>query len=296
MGRQLTGREASALAALAVLVGSISLQFGSSIASGLFATYSPIGTSSTRMLLAAAILLLIFRPRIRGRSIREWLALTAFGVSMAAMNMSVYSAIDRLPLGIAVTLNFLGPCAVALYYSRKVKEFIAAGGTLLGVALISFGPGGYFDALGYAFGLCAATFFALYTVCADKIGSKSGLEGLALSVTIAALVTLPISLPHIPQVTAVNWGWLALSALTGVVITYGADTLAGKLTSARVIGTLFAFDPVTGSIIGYLVLGEAMRLTTVLGIMIVAACGAAIVWFGKEDQTPVAPDLAATPR
>ncbi|WP_260856808.1 hypothetical protein [Kocuria rhizophila] len=144
-----------------VFVGSAAIQLSSAISSTLFASYGTVGTSALRILIAAALLLVLVRPRVRRRSRSEWLGIVGYGAAMAAMNVSLYAAVDRLPLGVAVTLEFLGPCAVALVAARRVREGACALLSLGGVVLISAGPSGYFDALGYAAGLLAAVFFGL---------------------------------------------------------------------------------------------------------------------------------------
>ena len=105
-----------------VFVGSAAIQLSSAISSTLFASYGTVGTSALRMLIAAALLLVLVRPRVRRRSRSEWLGIVGYGAAMAAMNVSLYAAVDRLPLGVAVTLEFLGPCAVALVAARRVRE------------------------------------------------------------------------------------------------------------------------------------------------------------------------------
>lgn len=262
-------------------IGSLGIQTSSAISASLFTALGPFAVSSLRMLIAAIILLAIFRPKLRGRSRAGWTGVIIYGVAMAAMNMSLYAAIDRIPLGVAVTLEFLGPCVVALAASRRIREGLCAIAALIGVVLIS-GPGGYFDLWGYAFGLAAAVFFGLYTIFAAKVGkTEEGLSGLALSVTIAGLLTLPWGLPEIGNVQPPEWGLLAVSAAVGVVIPYSVDTIAGRITSARVIGTLFSIDPVMGALIGLLLLGQTMDPAAIVGIIVVSIAGALVVWISK---------------
>jgi inner membrane transporter RhtA len=274
-----------------ILIGSAGIQTSSAISASLFSSYGTLGTSALRMVIAAVILLIVVRPTVRHRSRSEWVGIAVYGVAMAAMNISLYNAIERLPLGIAVTLEFLGPCAVALMASRKIKEGACALLSLGGVALISAGPAGYFDLIGYLAGLSAAAFFGLYTLFAAKVGKAgSGLDGLALSVTVGAIVTLPFAVTHAGDVTLSHWGLLAISALVGVAIPYSVDTIAGRITSARVIGTLFAIDPAMGALIGFLALGEVISVTALVGIGVVALAGALLVWLsgdaGLEDPQP----------
>ncbi|GAA2948100.1 hypothetical protein GCM10010525_09750 [Glutamicibacter bergerei] len=218
---------------------------------------------------------------------------------MAAMNLLLYKAIEHLPLGIAVTLDFLGPAVVALVFSRRLREAAWALLALAGVILI-VGPGGHFDAVGFAFGLGAGLCFALYTLLAEKVGKAddSSVSSLALSVSIAALVSLPFGIPKVAEVSAPQWGLLALSGVIGVAIPYLVDTLAARISSARVVGTLFAIDPAMGTLIGWLILGEQLGWLSLLGILCVALAGAGVTWFAAKPAGPlqeVSDDNQVTP-
>lgn len=262
-----------------VMVGSLGIQTSSSLSASLFDALGPIPVSSMRMLIAAIVMLVLIRPKLTGRSKGEWLGIVVYGLAMAAMNICLYSAIDRIPMGVAVTLEFLGPCVVALAGSRHWREGLCAVVALAGVGLISFTPGGYFNPAGYLFALGSAFCFGLYTLFADKVGKAgTGLDGLALSVTVAALATLPISVGHATHATAVQWGVIATSAVLGVAIPYTMDTLSGRITSARVVGTLFSIDPAMSVIIAALILRQTITPMAVLGVIVVSIAGALLVW------------------
>ena len=139
-----------------VMVGSLGIQTSSSLSASLFGALGPIPVSSMRMLVAAIVILALTRPKLAGRSKGEWLGIVIYGLAMAAMNVCLYSAIDRIPMGVAVTLEFLGPCVVALAGSHHWREGLCAVVALVGVGLISFTPGGYFNPAGYLFALGSA--------------------------------------------------------------------------------------------------------------------------------------------
>lgn len=286
-------------AALFVLVGSIGVQSSSAISASMFASLGSPAVSSLRLVLAAVVLWLFLRPTLRGRNRANWSAIIFYGVVMAAMNLLLYKAIEHLPLGIAVTLDFLGPAVVALVFSRRLREAVWALLALAGVILIA-GPGGHFDAVGFAFGLGAGLCFALYTLLAEKVGKAddSSVSSLALSVSIAALVSLPFGIPKVAEVSAPQWGLLALSGVIGVAIPYLVDTLAARISSARVVGTLFAIDPAMGTLIGWLILGEQLGWLSLLGILCVALAGAGVTWFAAKPAGPlqeVSDDNQVTP-
>ncbi len=271
-------RSATIRAMLLVLIGSLGMQFSAVIAVGLFPAFGVLGTSSLRMVIAAVILLAIFRPRLRGRTKREWSGIVLYGVAMAAMNAFLYLAFSRLPLGIATTIDFLGPCLVALLASRRAREGMLAVVALVGVGLIA-GFGGEFDPLGLFFAALAGTAFGAYTLLAARVGqSDGGLPSVALSVTVAAILTLPFSVPVMPLVRVEHVIPLVGSAVLGTALAFTVDTIAGKLTSARVLGVLFAFDPVVGTILGALILGQVLTPVACVGIALVVAAGAGIVW------------------
>ncbi|MFD4240488.1 DMT family transporter [Streptomyces sp. NPDC058525] len=232
-----------------ILVGSTGIQLSSAFAAGLFDSLGPLSVSSLRMAMAALILCVLFRPRLRGRTRSQWTSIVVYGVAMAAMNLCLYSAIDRIPLGVAVTLEFLGPCALAFLASRRIREGLCALAAFAGVLLIS-GPGGYFNAAGYAFGLGAAA-------------------------------SAPFGIGTVGRVSGQQWLVLAVAAAIGVAVPYAVDTIAARVSSARVVGTLFSIDPVIGSLAGLLILGEHIGWAAVTGIVVVAGAGAAVVWISE---------------
>lgn len=269
-----------------VAAGSFGVQISAAVSAGLFAAMGPFEVSSLRMLVAALLLLALFRPRLSGRSRREWTGIVVYGIAMASMNVALYLAIERIPLGIAVTLEFLGPTAVALASSRRVPEYLCALMALGGVVLISLAPGGWFDPLGFLFALLAGVFFAAYAVLASRVGkSSAGFGGLALSVTVSSLCTLPWGIGRVFTTTPEQWGLVAVSAVLGVALPFTVDTVAGGLTSARVVGTLFALDPVIGSVVGLVVLGQSLGWAAFAGILVVAAAGALLVWSAERPDS-----------
>lgn len=280
-----------------VLIGAAGVQSSSALSIGLFDSLGPVGTSGARMIVAALILLLVFRPRVFGRSKQAWLGIIVYGVSIAFMNLFLYLAIDRIPLGVATTIDFLGPCAVVLLSSRRLREWIFALFALAGVALIT-GFSAEADLLGIIFAACAGTFFGLYTFAAPRIGaSEGGIRDLALSVTIAAVILSPFGAPTLVKADSFEWITLGVIALMGTALPFFVDTLAGKISSAGLIGIFFAFDPTLGTIIGAVVLGQTLSMTVLIGIILVIAAGAGIVWSASRTLPEQAlPDMSETIR
>lgn len=263
---------------LLVLIGSLGIQSSALISSTLFAQLGTVAVSTFRLVLASAIMLAVFRPPLGRLSRARWMNAGVYGVSLAAMNQFYFAAVDRIPLGVAVTLDFLGPACVSFFGLRHSKERRWAIVAFVGVALIA-GPSSGLDRLGILFGLLAGAFFGLYTVYAERLGkAEGGLGDLAISVSVAALVALPVTFQEVTALDLHAVAVLAIAALVGVVIPYVADTLAARYSSAAVVGTLFALDPVVGSLLGWLVAGDSLTVRMVTGIAFVTVAGAVMTW------------------
>ncbi|WKK61341.1 EamA family transporter [Corynebacterium sp. P3-F1] len=262
-----------------VLVGSLGIQASAMVSSTLFAELGTVTVSTFRLVVAAVIMLVAFRPAVRTFTRQRWINAGIYGIAMAAMNQFYFAAVDRLPLGVVVTLDFLGPCVVSFLGLKHWAERGWAMIAFIGVVLIA-GPSSGIDPVGLIYGFLAGAFFAAYTVFAERVGKAEGggLADLAISVAVAGLVTLPIAAPRLIDVSPNSWLILTLAALIGVVIPYVADTLAARLTSAQVVGTLFALDPVLGSLLGWLFMGDELTARMLIGIPMVSLAGAVITW------------------
>lgn len=285
-------RRHALIATVCVLFGSAGIQLSAALAEGLFGRLPVPAVSGFRMAVAAVVLLLLTRPRLHGRSRSAWLGIVLYGVAMAAMNVLFYHAVQRIPLGVAVTLEFCGPLAVAAFGARGGQRLLPVI-TLVGVALVA-GPQGDLDPVGVLAGLGAAAAFGGYTVLAGRVGSDdSGLGGLALSVTVGAVLLAPFSVSSIPLVESGDVLPLVASGLLGVAMAFSLDFLAVRLTSPRVAGTLFAIDPVMGALIGATLLGDRLTGWMLGGIALVVVSGAAVIWL--SGRGPVANDPASEP-
>lgn len=268
-----------------VLLGSLGIQSSAVISASLFADLGTVAVSTFRLIVAAAFLLIAFRPALRTFSRGRWINACVYGLAMAAMNQFYFAAVDRLPLGVVVTLDFLGPCVVSFLGLKHWRERIWALAAFIGVVLIA-GPSSGLDPVGLIFGFLAGAFFAAYTVFSERVGKAEGggMGDLAISVAVAALVTTPLAAPRITEVTAHAWLVLALAALVGVVIPYVADTVAARLSSAHIVGTLFALDPVVGCLLGWLYMGDELTARMLIGISLVVIAGAVITWRSRPTR------------
>lgn len=263
---------------LLVLGGIGSVQFGAAFANTLFDEAGPGGVVLLRLLLSAAILLPIARPSLRRRSRADIAAALAFGLVLAAMNWSFYEALNRLPLGVAVTIEFTGPLVVAVAGSRRLIDgvwvLLAAGGVVL-LAL----RGGHHGvhALGVLLALVAAACWALYILLSQRVGAVfARLEGLAVALAVGTVLVIPAGVVEGGSAlfhAHVLWGGL-LVALLSSLIPYSLELIALRRLTAYRFGLLMSLEPAVAALAGVLVLGQA--LTTVLAVALVMVVVASV--------------------
>ncbi len=251
------------------------MQVGSSLAKQLFDAVGPLGTVALRLFFAAAVLLAVWRPSLRVAR-RTWAVVLAYGVTLGLMNLCFYEGLARLPLGIAVTTEFLGPLAVALAGSRRWLDVVW---TLLagaGVVLLAEG-GGELDLVGFAFALAAGLFWGLYILVGAALGrhSTEG-TGLALGMAVAALVAVPVGVADGGTALFVPWVLLAGLgvAVLSSVIPYTLDLEALRRIPARVFGILMSLEPAMAALIGLIVLGESLLWSQWVAVLCVVAASA----------------------
>lgn len=240
-----------------VLLGVISLQVGAAFAKHLFALVGAGGMVWLRLLFAAVVLLALWRPSLR----LDWRTLgviAGYGAVLTGMNMSIYYSFERIPLGVAVTIEFLGPLTVAVLGSRRKLDLVWAALAALGVLLLARADGGM-DWLGVAFALLAAAFWAGYILMGAKLGSRtSGGSGLALGMAFGALVATPIGAPEVgaellrPEVLAAG----IVVALMSSVIPYSLELEALRRMPPRLFGVLMSLEPAVAALAGLVVLQE----------------------------------------
>ncbi|WP_309102849.1 EamA family transporter [Microbacterium sp.] len=266
------------LVGVALVVGScLSLPFGAAIAAQLFSVLGSWGVTSLRIGIAALLLLALVRPRPARWTRQQWMAATLFGVSLAAMNGFFYAAIDRIPLGPAVAIEFLGPLVLAAVLTRRVVDAVWVGVALIGMVLLGIdGLVGAdpLDPLGVVFILIAAVFWVMYIRMSARVGATiPGSSGLAVGLVIAAVLLLPVGIPA--SVTAAGDGQLLLLAvLTAVlssVIPYSFELAALRRLPQRVFGVLLSLEPAFATLAGWLILGQDATPLRMLAIALVVA-------------------------
>jgi inner membrane transporter RhtA len=284
----LTGR---ALPAPLLVVGGIaSTQAGAAIAKTLFDDLGSSGTVLLRTVFAAAVLCVLWRPRLTGHGRADFATAAAFGVALAAMNFSFYAAIDRIPLGVAVTIEFIGPLAVAVLGSRRPLDFTWVVLAAVGILLLARGGGGV-DADGVLLALLAGLFWAIYILLSVRTGRAfPGGSGLAIAMAFGSVLLLPAGVAsggHAlldPGLLAAGFGVAMLSS----AIPYSLELEALRRLPARVFGILLSLEPAMAALAGFIVLGEGLRLRDGIAIALVAAASAGASLTAAEAAAPEA--------
>jgi len=247
-----------------VAAGAVSVQFGAAIATKLFSRVGPAGAVTLRLVFAAVVLLVGRAVWGAGRrpAGRDLAVAVAFGLVLAAMNLSFYEAIDRIPLGVAVTIEFSGPLAVALAGSRRWTDGVWAAAAGAGVALLVTGLGRHLDPVGVGLALLAGLLWAGYILLSKETGRRfDSLDGLVVAMIAGGLILLPVGLVaggaemFRPSVLAIGFGVAVLSS----VIPYSFELLALRRVTPRAFGVMMSLDPALATAAGFLVLGQHLN-------------------------------------
>ncbi|MEU8539470.1 EamA family transporter [Streptomyces sp. NPDC048717] len=257
-----------------VVAGGLSVQFGSAVAVLLMPRAGALGVVTLRLVLAAAVLLIACRPKIRGYSRADWGTVVVFGTAMSAMNILFYLSVARIPLGAAVTLEVLGPLALSVLASRRLVNFLWAGLALAGVALLSGGGFDRLDPLGAGFALAAGSMWAAYIVFSARTGRRfPQMDGLALAMAVGAVISLPFGIvaagDRLVVPSTVGLG-LAV-ALMSSVLPYALELVALRRMPAATFAILMSLEPAIAATAGFLVLHQALGLLDALAIALVIA-------------------------
>jgi inner membrane transporter RhtA len=271
-----------------VLGGVFSVQLGAAVATTLFDEIGPTGTVFLRVGMSALVLWAIWRPRVRGHSPAALRAVALFGITLAAMNLSFYEALDRIPLGIAVTLEFVGPLGVAIAASHRRLDLVWVVLAAAGIVLLSPGFGGSIDALGALFALIAGGFWAAYIVLSARVGQEfEGGTGLALALTIGTIPLIPVGMAG-GGGDLVSGGVLAAGlgvAVLSSAVPYSLELEALRRLAMGTFGVLMSLEPAVAALVGFVVLGQDLTATELLGISLVVAASAGALGSGRALRT-----------
>lgn len=241
-----------------VLIGILSVQFGAGIAKSLFNEVDPTTLVWLRLATSALIFGVFARPMLRGRSRQDWLVVIGFGISLALMNWAIYQAFARIPLGVAVTIEFIGPLTLAVFGSRRLLDLAWVGLAAIGVLLLGFDTSGV-TLPGVLFALLAGAAWAAYILLSARTGQLwEGFDGLVVASVVAAFLLTPFALGAGADSLG-NSRVLLLGAVVGLlstVIPYSCELVALRSLRPAVFGILMSLEPAAAALAGIVVLQE----------------------------------------
>jgi len=260
-----------------VLCAVASVQTGGAVAKGLFDDVGPGGAVLLRVAFAALVLAALWRPRVRAIAREDRMLVVGFGVALAGMNFAFYSALDLIPLGVAVTLEFVGPLGVAVALSRRAVDVLWVVLAAAGILLLSDPVGGGTELGGVLLALLAGAFWAAYILLSARVGRRvPGGTGLAVALGVSTVVLLPVGVGQgggallEPGVLAVGFAVAMLSS----AVPYSLELEALRHLPARVFGVLMSLEPAMAALAGYVVLEEVLGVGELAGIALVVAASA----------------------
>ncbi len=279
---------ASVPAPLLVLGGVVSVQFGGALAATLVPEIGAGGSVLLRIAIAALILFAVARPRLRGHDRRAWATVAAFGVALGLMNWSFYGSLAHLPLGVAVTVEFLGPLVLTTVLSRRVLDYVAvlaaAGGVLL-ISEVFTVPLAELSWVGLALAATAGVCWAAYILLSARTGAAfDSLDGLAIALVVSTVVVLPAGMLSIDAWTTEHLlKGLGLAILSSL-LPYSLELLALRRLSAHVFGILLALEPAAAALAGLLVLSQRLSPLQLLGLALVVLASAIVMGMKRPEE------------
>lgn len=270
------------------MAGIISVQFGGAIAQTLVPAIGAGGAVVMRLLFATAVLLVVLRPRWRGYSRAAWRTVIAFGVALGLMNFTFYGSLAHLPIGVAVTIEFIGPLVLAASLSRRVLDLVAVVAAAAGVVLISRAlstPLADLEVTGIGLALAAGGCWAAYIILSGRTGASfPKLDGLAFAMVTATVVTIPFGLGSIaqwtPHLVVKGIGIAILSSL----LPYSLELLALRRMSAKVFGIMLSLEPACAALAGLLVLGQRLSALQLVGMVLVVGASVLVMSAGTAKD------------
>ncbi len=281
---------------LLVLLAVVSVQFGGALAATLLPLVGVTGSVTLRLLLGVIVLLAITRPRIRGYSRSDWATVIAFGLALAAMNTAFYASLTRLHIGVAVTIEFIGPLLLAACLSRRARDAVAVVAAAVGVVLISevaTTDWAHVDFVGIGLALLAGAMWAAYILLSGRTGARfPRLDGLTLAMVVASIAVTPFGIAtagaSLVSTEALTRG-IGIALLSSV-LPYSLELLALRSLDAQVFGILLSLEPAVAAVAGYLVLGQHLVIGQIIGMVLVVLASVAIT---RSSAPPTTSEGAA---
>lgn len=265
----------------AVLLSIISVQSGAAIAKTLFPTIGAAGTASIRIGISAILLLLVYRPNLFKITTQQWKTVIPYGLSLGAMNLIFYLAIERIPIGLAVTLEFIGPLLVAIVGSRRLIDYCWVLLAASGIILIAPWTNNRVDFLGVLFALLAGALWATYIVLGGKVSKiMNGGQAVATGMLFAAILILPFGFYEngLANLTPKLFGFGIALALLSSAIPFTLEMKALGQLPSRTFSILMSLEPAAAAICGYIFLQENLNLYEILAILcvVIASVGSTL--------------------
>ena len=256
----------------------VSVQLGSAFGKYLFPVTGPLAMVWLRVTTAAILLAFVVRPRLRGHTRTDWLLLLGYSAALVTMNATFYQAIARIPVGLAVTIEFLGPLSVAMIKSRGPKDLIWVGLAGLGVVLLGWSPGSLTWA-GVGFALLAAACWAAYILITPHVGRHwTGAQPLACANILGAVVLLGPVVAFHSEVFFHPWVWAAGLGvgLLSSVVPYALELNALRTLDQRIFSIMMSLEPAMAALAALVILGERLSLTDLVAMACVIAASVGI--------------------
>ena len=273
----------TAAGAAMILGTSASIQIAAAIAHDLFDTLTPTGVSALRFALGTAIILPAVRPAVRGRDRETWYAIAIYGVSLGILNVTFFESIDRLPLGLAVTFAFVAPLGVALAGSRRRRDVAFA--LLAGAGVLVLGGIDRPDsAAGVAFAVTAGCAWVSVAFAGRSVGRRTRrVDGLALAIPIACLVTLPFGIGHAGALDARALTLGLVIAVGGMILPFALELEGLRRLEPRLVAVIYSADPAIAALIGLVALSQSLTPPEVLGMAAVIAASIGVTAGAAES-------------
>ncbi|MBX3081151.1 MAG: EamA family transporter [Anaerolineae bacterium] len=263
---------------LLVVIAIVSVQVGAGMAKSLFPVAQPTGVVLLRTAIAAVMFWLVWRPKLAGHSRRSWLLVTCYGVNLAAMMLSFYLAIDLIPLGVSVAIAFAGPLTVAVIGSRRPLDFVWVVVAAVGILLLSPFTNEALDPIGVGLAVFSAIMWGTYVYLSRIVGKTfRGSDGLTISMTIAAIVSIPTGLGGAVS-TLIRPDLLLLTlavAFFSSAVPFALEFAAAQRLKPRVFSMLLSLEPVIATIVGALFLAQNLKVQEIIGVALVTIAAAA---------------------
>ena len=285
---RLTGVPAQVL----VLISIISVQVGAAIGRSVFDEIGAAGVTLLRVGIAAVVLLVALRPALRSWSRASWRAAIVLGVTMAAMNLTFYLSLRTVPLGVAVTVEFLGPLALALVQTRRVADLLWVVLAGAGVALLGLDSASDIPVSGLLLAGLAGVFWAGYILASAHLGQTlPGTDGLAISLVVASLLVLPFGFEGAVRALddPVVLATAAAVAILSSVIPYGLELEALRRIPTRVFGILMSMEPAAGALAGWIVLSQGLSARELLAMLLVSLASLGVTLGRRTEDLSLLP-------